>query len=332
MHWSQSVQNLVKKVSEMRINMDIYAVVEATQELHFGNVKDLNVNRVELVTVPTLDGEIEKLYMSPTKVRGVARRALMWKLNDLGDVQIKSCGIPATCGKCDLCKLFGGLMTTAGAEEEGSIASRVFQAGGVAIQEISPDIKQRLSSPTYILDGQIGQYNKEKIKQLLRDKGISEKNLDRLSTPMPYEKEYVEASALFPIYWHALLLEVGKGNDRAMSEPQMVAYSFLEALKRIGAGHPKGAEIFHYSWDGKEKEEPLLVVDIYTEPLGKRPIISPMTTDAKKAIQNFIEKTNRTTANNGKFERYKGDAAESLLRNLASGESTGSALLTSNTV
>ncbi len=315
----------------MRVNMDIYTIVEATQELHFGNVKDLNVNRIELVTVPTLDGEIEKLYMSPTKVRGVARRALMWKLNDLGDTQIKSCGIPATCGKCDLCKLFGGLMTTAGAEEEGSIASRVFQAGGVAIQEISPDIKQRLSSPTYIIDGQIGQYNKEKIKQLLRDKGISEKNLDRLSTPMPYEKEYVEASALFPIYWHALLLEVGKGN-RAMSEPQMVAYSFLEALKRIGAGHPKGAEIFHYSWDGKEKEEPLLVVDIYTEPLGKRPIISPMTIDAKKAIQNFIEKANRTIANNGKFERYKGDAAESLLRNLASGESIGSALLTSNTV
>ena len=28
--------------------MDIYAVVEATEELHFGNVKDLNINRVEV--------------------------------------------------------------------------------------------------------------------------------------------------------------------------------------------------------------------------------------------------------------------------------------------
>lgn len=314
----------------MRINMDIYAILEATQELHFGNVKDLNVNRIELVTVPTIDGEIEKLYMSPTKVRGVARRALMWKLNDLGDEKIKSCGIPATCGKCDLCKLFGGLMTTAGAEEEGSIASRVFQAGGVAIQEISPDIKQRLSSPTYIIDGQIGQYNKNKIQELLKARNISGENLTRLSTPMPYEKEYVEASALFPIYWHSLLIEIEKGN-RLMSEPQMVAYSFLETLKRIGAGHPKGAEIFHYSWDGTDKEEPLIVVDIYTEPLGKRPIISPMITDVKKANQIFIEKANRTVINTGKFERYKGDAAESLLRNLASGELTPSAMLTSIT-
>ncbi len=92
MLWLQDAQSLAKEVSKLRINMDIYAIVEATQELHFGNVKDLNVNRIELVTVPTLDGEIEKLYMSPTKVRGVARRALMWKLNDLGDVQIKSIG------------------------------------------------------------------------------------------------------------------------------------------------------------------------------------------------------------------------------------------------
>ncbi|AFC99943.1 hypothetical protein Mtc_1190 [Methanocella conradii HZ254] len=312
----------------MRINMDIYAIVEATQELHFGNVKDLNVNRIELVTVPTLDGEIEKLYMSPTKVRGVARRALMWKLNDLGDEQIKSCGIPATCGKCDLCKLFGGLMTTSGADE-GSIASRVFQAGGVAIQEISPDIKQRLCSPSYILEGQIGQYDKEKIKNLLKNKGINEKDLERLSTPMPYEKEYVEASALFPIYWHSLLLETEKG-DRKLSEPQMVAYSFLESLKRIGAGHPKGADIFHYSWDGKGRDEPLLVVDIYTEPLGKRPIISPMITDAKKAINEFIEKANLTQTKDGKFERYKGDNAESLLRCLASGEPTSSILLKSS--
>jgi hypothetical protein len=310
----------------MRVNMDIYAIVEATQELHFGNVKDLNVNRIELVTVPTLEGEIEKLYMSPTKVRGVARRALMWKLNDLGDEQIKSCGIPATCGKCDLCKLFGGLMTTAGAEEEGSIASRVFQAGGVAIQEISPEIKQRLSSPTYIINGQIGQYNKEEIKKLLKERGVSQNALDRLSTPMPYEKEYVEASALFPVYWHSLLLEVEKGG-RKMSEPQMVAYSFLEALKRIGAGHPKGAEFFHYCWDGKDKEEPLLVVDVYTEPLGKRPIISPMITDVKKAIQIFIEKAKSSDNVEGKFERYTGYAAESLLRNLAGGEPVDAPLL-----
>lgn len=308
----------------MKVNMDIYAIVEATQELHFGNVKDLNINRIELVTVPGIDGEIQKLYMSPTKVRGVARRALLWKLNDLGDEKIKSCGIPATCGQCDLCKLFGGLMTTTG-EEEGSIASRVFQAGGVAIQEASPEIKQRLSSPSYIINGQIGQYSKEEIKALLKGRGVSGDALDRLSQPMPYEKEYVVAGALFPIYWHSLLLETAKG-ERKMSEPRMVAYSFLETLKRIGAGHPKGAEIFHSSWLSDEKE-PLLTVDIYREPLGKRPVISPMETNVQEALTEFVRKSKESTTIEHKFERYLGEEAYTLLRNLASEEEIRSALL-----
>ena len=304
--------------------MDIYAIVEATQELHFGNVKDLNVNRIELVIVPGMDGEIEKMYMSPTKVRGVARRALMWRLNELGDEKIRSCGIPATCGKCDLCKLFGSLTTTAG-EEEGSIASRVFQGGGVAIQEVSPVVKQRLSSPTYILDGQIGKYSKEEIKSLLKKRGISEAELERLSQPMPYEKEYAVSGILFPIYWHSLLLESEQGN-RKMSEPQMIAYSFLESLKRIGAGHPKGAEIYHYDWLGNGKE-PVLTVDIYREPLGKRPIISPTEIDIKEAIREFTEKSNQSNVQEGKFERYKGETAHTLLRNLASREKPESPLL-----
>jgi hypothetical protein len=308
----------------MNINMDIYAIVEATQELHFGNVKDLNVNRIELVTVPGIDGEMKKMYMSPTKMRGVARRALMWKLNDLGDEKIKSCGIPATCGKCDLCNLFGGLTTTTG-EEEGSIASRIFQGGGVAIQEASPEIKQRLSSPSYIIDGQIGKYNKKEIKSLLKNRGISKNELERLSQPMPYEKEYAVSGTLFPIYWHSLLLDNKKG-DRKMSEPQMVAYSFLESLKRIGAGHPKGAEIYHSDWLGNGKE-PILTVDIYTEPLGKRPIISPAETNVEEAIKEFADKSNQSSAQTGKFERYKGETAHKLLRNLASGVKTEAPLL-----
>ena len=49
------------------IHMDIYAV-EATQELYFGNVKDLNINRVELISVPKDDGTVVQNHMSPTKV------------------------------------------------------------------------------------------------------------------------------------------------------------------------------------------------------------------------------------------------------------------------
>src|SRR3972149_7892521 len=102
-----------KNANKNLIHMDIYAMVEATQELHFGNVKDLNINRVELISVPKDYGTIvQKPYMSPTKVRGVARRALLWELVQLGDQKVLSCGIPATCGDCDLCRLYGALVTT----------------------------------------------------------------------------------------------------------------------------------------------------------------------------------------------------------------------------
>jgi len=308
----------------MKVNLDIYAIVEATQELHFGNVRELNVGRIELATVPTLNGEIEKLYMSPTKVRGVARRSLLWKLKDLGDEQVEACGIPATCGTCAVCRLFGALSTTAGGSE-GSIASRIYQAGGVAIQLMPPEIKQRLSSPTYIIDGQIGVYDKEKVKEILKERKIPEKDLDRLSTPMPYEMEYVVPSTLFPMYWHSLLLEVEKGQSK-MSEPEMVAFCFLDTLKRLGAGHPKGVSLFHYKWRNNT-QEPLLVVDVYKKPLGKRCIISPMETNVKAAIETFTDKAKDYVEKTGEFERYLGKDAEKLLRNLAAGETPDSVLL-----
>lgn len=340
------------------VHMDIYAIVESTQELHFGNVKDLNINRVEMISVPKDGAIIQKPYMSPTKVRGVARRALLWELVRLGDKKVMSCGIPATCGVCDLCKLYGALVTTQKGKKSkrsdtetqeveetktvGSVASRVIQAGGVAIQELSPTIKQRLSSPCYIINGKIGQYDVEGIKKQLKERGITGDALDRLSQPLPYEKEYV--TGLFPIYWHAYYLEKVKGNDSKMSEPQMVAFSFIETLKRIGAGHPKGAEIK----EGKisEKPQPLVVVDIYTRPLGKRPIISISELDEKTALETFAKKAlivNGTNTNDKAnktnhitikdegdsfvFERFIGEDAEDFLRQLAGGLATSSEIL-----
>lgn len=336
------------------VHMDIYAIVEATQELHFGNVKDLNINRVELISVPKDGAIVQKPYMSPTKVRGVARRALLWELARLGDQKVLSCGIPATCGTCDLCQLYGALVTTqkgkkskqseSGTQEAeetqtvGSIASRVIQAGGVAIQELSPAIKQRLSSPCYIINGKIGQYNVEEIKNLLRERGITGNDaLDRLSQPLPYEKEYV--TGIFPMYWHTYYLETAKKKESKMSEPQMVAFSFIETLKRIGAGHPKGAEIKEDKILGKT--QPLIVVDIYNKPLGKRPIISVSESDEKTAIETFVRKAlivsgieiknghETISENNGSivFERFIGDDAEDFLRKLASGSETTSKML-----
>jgi hypothetical protein len=344
-----------EKVNNNLIHMDIYAILEATQELHFGNVKDLNINRVELISVPKDDGTVvQKPYMSPTKVRGVARRALLWELVRLGDQKVLSCGIPATCGDCDLCRLYGALVTTQkgtkskttepnsqATEEkkfEGSIASRVIQAGGVAIQELSPVIKQRLSSPCYVVNGKIGQYNVEEIKKMLKERGVTEDALNRLSQPMPYEKEYV--TGLFPIYWHAYYLEALKNKESKMSEPQMVAFSFIETWKRIGAGHPKGAEIKEAEILGKP--QPLIVVDVYHKPLGKRPIISVSESNEKTAIETFVRKA--MMVNGDKitkdhvtipekedsaimFERFIGDTAEDFLRKLASGLDTTSNVL-----
>jgi hypothetical protein len=223
-------------------------------------------------------------------------------------------------------------------EAEGSIASRVIQAGGVAIQELSPAIKQRLSSPCYIINGKIGQYSVKEIKELLRGRGITGKDaLDRLSQPLPYEKEYV--TGLFPIYWHAYYLETVKKNESKMSEPQMVAFSFIETLKRIGAGHPKGTEIKEDKIFGKL--QPLIVVDVYTAPLGKRPIISVSESNEKAAIETFVRKaqivngteineSHVTVPKNGSpivFERFLGDDAEDFLRKLAGGlETTSKAL------
>ncbi|MCW4017776.1 MAG: hypothetical protein NWF00_03730 [Candidatus Bathyarchaeota archaeon] len=344
-----------KNANKNLIHMDIYAIVEATQELYFGNVKDLNINRVELVSVPKDDGTVvQKPYMSPTKVRGVARRALLWELVRLGDQKVLSCGIPATCGNCDVCRLYGALVTTQkgtkakttkidsqGTEGEnlaGSIASRVIQAGGVAIQELTPAIKQRLSSPFYVVNGKIGQYNVEEIKKMLQERGVTGDTLNRLSQPMPYEKEYV--TGLFSIYWHAYYLETSKKKESKMSEPQMVAFSFLETWKRIGAGHPKGAEIKEAEILGKP--QPLIVVDVYYKPLGKRPIISVSESNEKTAIETFIRKAmivngkknteNRITISENEpkvilFERFIGDTAEDFLRKLASGLDTTSNLI-----
>lgn len=321
------------------IHMDIYAIVEATQELHFGNVKDLNINRVELITLPKDNGVvIQKPYMSPTKVRGVARRALLWELTSLGDQKVTSCGIPATCGKCDVCRLFGAIPP----ENMGSeaIQSRIIQAGGVAIQELSPEIKQRNSVPTYIIDGKIGQYDAEKIKEILEKRGISGDDLNRLSSPMPYGKEYI--TGIFPIYWHAFCIEKEKQQGSQMSEPQMIAFSFLETLKRVGASHPKGAYI--KEGDILSKEQPLLVVDVYRKPLGTRPVISPMEVNENKALETFKRKALTVAGKqeseahikvtlNGTvlFERFIGEKAHAFLQKLAGGLETDSTLLGAGT-
>ena len=284
---------------EPRFHFDIYAILEGGQELFFGHETQVNVNIVETVTIADTngdDGELEKCYISPTKRRGVERRALIWAPNGnglLGDS--RNCGIPHTCSKveCPICRVFGGLITKA-IEVEGesekrpatTLIGRLTHSGGVAIQELGPEEKQRAMHPSMI-----------------------RKEPESDPTPTPFKREYNQPGLLYPVYNHCLSM--------TESEFSTVAYAFMGALARLGAGNPKGVKIYDAPLTG-DTDEPWIVVDQYLVPLGKRPVVSPAITDVKKAKNQFREAafsvagsrkepTNELT--DGNFHRYIGDVA-----------------------
>jgi hypothetical protein len=254
----------LQPTQQQRYHYDIYAILEGTQELYFGEDVAVNVNLVEKVKVacsplPASDGQpardaeiLEKCYLSPTKRRGVERRTLIWAPTThgvlLGDV--RGCGIPSTCAQqdCPICCAFGALQP----KEDTSFVGRLTHSGGVAIQPLLPEVKQRAMHPS----------------TMTRQKGI---------TPMPYRREYNEPALLYPVYNHCLSL-----TDEEFTS---VAYAFLNALSRLGASNPKGVRLA----EGRmlSENEPFLVVDRYLAPLGKRPIISPQETNPQVALEQF---------------------------------------------
>ncbi len=284
-----------------RFNFDIYAILEGGQELFFGHETQVNVNIVETVTIALPDGagdggELEKCYLSPTKRRGVERRALIWAPTGnglLGDSL--NCGIPHTCSKaeCPICRVFGGLITTAtevkGESEKRpatTLIGRLTHSGGVAIQELGPEEKQRAMHPSMI-----------------------RKAPEADPTPTPFKREYNQPGLLYPVYNHCLSM--------TESEFYAVAYAFMSALARLGAGNPKGVKI-HDAPLTKDEDEPWIVVDKYLSPLGKRPIISPAITDVETAKRQFtnaifsvagVEQEPASELTQGNFHRYVGDAA-----------------------
>lgn len=244
-----------------RYHYDIYAILEGTQEMYFGEEVAVNVNLVEKVKVPlSLPNErnqqgfeeIDKCYISPTKRRGVERRTLIWAPMAAGMLlgDHEQCGIPLTCSRqeCPICCVYGALQP----KEDISLVGRLTHGGGVAIQPLLPDVKQRAMHPSV----------------MTRVEG---------ATPMPYRREYNEPALLYPVYNHCLSI--------TEQEFESVAYAFLNALGRIGAGNPKGVRIA----DGLllEEDEPLLVVDRYLAPLGMRPTISPQETNPNIALRRF---------------------------------------------
>lgn len=286
---------LESQSDQPRFHFDIYALLESGQELYFGHETQVNVNIVEKVTIQTSEGEeLEKCYLSPTKRRGVERRVLIWapKGNGfLGDS--RNCGVPHTCSQpeCPICRVFGGLITSK-TEVEGesedrdatTMIGRLTHGGGVAIQALDPEEKQRAMHPSK-----------------LRQQGDE--------TPMPFKREYNEPGLLYPVYNHCLSI--------TESEFASVAYAFLGALARLGAGNPKGTKIYEDKLTS-DTPEPWIVLDRYRVPLGKRPVVSPSITKVNDAQEQFkraalsiggIEQDPASELTRGSFQRYLGDGA-----------------------
>lgn len=270
----------IKESKAPRFHFDIYALLEGAQEMYFGHETQVNVNQVERVTIESGDGKkMLKCYLSPTKRRGVERRALLWAPHKDGKLlgDYRNCGIPKTCAEenCPICYVYGAL-------EAGSktLIGRVTHGGGVAVQGLDAEEKQRAMHPAGMVRGKGG------------------------DTPTPFRREYNEPGLYYPVYNHAL----------SVSEDEFapVAYAFLDSLARLGAGNPKGAKL------AEAEGMPLLVVDQYLVPKGKRPVISPHETNPTAAIDYFTTQATQVrgsaltfgeTAKVDHFERWTGDKA-----------------------
>lgn len=269
----------INRSDSQRYHFDIYAILEGAQEMYFGHEVQVNVNQVERVTIEGEGGaKMLKCYLSPTKRRGVERRALLWAPHKDGKLfgDARECGIPKTCAQedCPICYVYGAL--EAG---KATLIGRVTHGGGVAVQSLDAVEKQRAMHPSDMVRTGKGQ-----------------------ETPMPFRREYNEPGLYYPVYNHALSV--------SESEFMPVAYAFLDSLARLGAGNPKGARLAER--DGK----PLLVVDQYLVPKGKRPVISPHETDAATALDYFVTQAEAVRGTSLSF----GEAIEGELFSRASGD------------
>lgn len=267
-------------MSEQRYHWDIYTILEAPQELYFGHEVEINVNRVEMVKLETKEGRIDKVYFSPTKRRGVERRTLLWSPHKSGKTlgEVLECGIPNTCAKdeCPICRVYGALQPG-----KKTVIGRLTHGGGVAVQELGPEEKQRAMHPS----------------DLVRD--------SKGETSTPFRREYNQPGTYYPVYNHVL--------STSETDFSAAAYAFLNMLPRVGAGNPKGARILQ---DGSFM---YLVLDRYLVPKGKRPIISPHETTIEAALKEFQSsaKAVRDENSDSMFKRWQGDAALKELERLA---------------
>ncbi|MBD2773679.1 hypothetical protein [Iningainema tapete] len=268
-----------------RLHFDIYAILEGSQELYLGHEVQVNVNLVESVKLTTKDGRsLEKCYISPTKRRGVERRSLIWAPVKNGELL----GDKLKCGIPETCALPNcPICAPYGGLIAGkkTLIGRVTHGGGVAVQDIYPVEKQRAMHPARIVN-------------------------QKEETPIPFKREYNQPGILYPVSTHALSV--------TDAEFASVGYAFLDSLPRIGSGNPKGIAIAETA-----DQMPLLVVDRYLVPKGKRPVISPSITNPQEAISDFLRLAKTPEANTNHiqlthFERWIGDVALEKLQEYSS--------------
>jgi len=268
-----------------RLHFDIYAILEGSQELYLGDEVQVNVNLVEMIKLESKTGQsLEKCYISPTKRRGVERRCLIWAPVKGGELL----GDKQDCGIPKTCaKTDCPICAPYGALDPGkkTLIGRVTHGGGVAVQGLYPVDKQRAMHPSMLVN-------------------------QKEQTPVPFKRQYNQPGLLYPVSNHALSV--------TEQEFTSVAYAFLDALPRIGSGNPKGIAIAE---DGNHM--PLLVVDRYLVPRGKRPVISPSIISAEEAIADFIRlartpETNTDYIELPYFNRWIGDAALEKLQEYSS--------------
>jgi hypothetical protein len=285
----------LNKANGQRYHFDVYALLEGAQELYFGHEVQVNINLVERVKVRLPGGEeVEKCYLSPTKRRGVERRALLWSPTGTGRLlgDVLDCGIPKTCARqeCPICNVYGGLITkTEGGRERTTFIGRLTHGGGVAVQDQPAEEKQRAMHPSDMRRGGDGE------------------------EPTPFRREYNQPGLLYPAYNHCLSV--------TDEEFRPVAYAFQDSLARIGAGNPKGARIAEHD------ASPLIVLDRYLVPKGERPILSPSLCDVKEAYKVFWNSARQVGGQNQSsdhvsvtnFERWTGQLALSKLAEFADG-------------
>ncbi|MEM3584675.1 MAG: hypothetical protein QW193_05310 [Nitrososphaerales archaeon] len=297
-------------------NIDIYCLLEAPQELFFGLEPRVEVSIIETVKVPIGPGKEDymiKCYLSPTKRRGIERRALLYtivKNNENMEVPLADmlkCGIPITCcdDNCIVCRLYGGLIVG----ENLSLQGRLYHGGGTAVQPIGPVEKFRSRVPTLFKKGSAKELPKEYIDEAIRATKVKEEDV---GFPMPFKRQYAEPGHVFPVSNHGLLLNEFEINA--------TSFAFLKSLSLLGSGTPKGVSIF-YGPLFRDIEEPYLVFDIYKVPLGSRILFSPFEVDLARVIERFKKLSTELSLElrgqkieSENFKRYVGEEALNELR------------------